>query len=287
MSHQTALLIAFLALAQSGDAGVVRVDFRGKTLDERYFVKVVGRTVKDDPRIKVDDGGLRVTLPAGQATPLGEYGVQAKFRIKGDFEITASYELLAAEPDRSSAVGVTIYLRSDHPAEHSMMLGRYNARGGASYYQATRGKTVNGRRQLTSTDSLAGTPTGKLRIVRQGSQVAALAADAGSEMFTEVDRIPDFSIEDVIFFRLAGQKNGRNDVVFDARIPEVEMRSAETFASAATPPAADGTLLSGPPAKSAVTGGWLVAAELSVLVVLVLLLALWRRRKRNPVQPVK
>jgi hypothetical protein len=295
MTPHASLLVGLLALAAVDDAATVHIDFRGKPLDNKLFAKVVGAKTVNDEHIRIDDGGLRITLD-DPATPLGEYGIQAKFRIKGDFEITTSYELLKAEPGLAPAVGVTVYLKSAGASEHSVLLGRYNGNvmvllpgdehpTPAGYYQATRGSTVNGRRQLTSTNHAARGKTGKLRLVRVGPELTALAADADSNTFIEIDRRPDFGTEDVIFFRLAGQRNGRREATIDARFLDLEIRSPETFTAGANPVTLDPSLLQAPPATPPLTGGWLVAAEVSILLVLILLLALWRRRRQNRDQP--
>jgi hypothetical protein len=291
MARSVVFLVALTGLAavaqsssagEGPEAGVLRADFRGKPFDERLFVKVIGNRVVDDEHIQIEPQGLRITLPAGSAYPLGEYGLKARFHVKGDFEIKAPFELLAADPGQVRAVGATLYIRTESVAENAMMFGRYNYRGGGGVYEASHGVTVDGKRQFSGNGLQSRAPAGKLRLVRRGAELACLAADGDSETFAEVNRLPDFGAEDVIVMRIAGQKNGRSETVFDARYSGLEIRSAASFGAEGMPL----YTFDVPPSSKP---GWLSTSRSAPLVLVLLvvaailvLLAVWRRLRRQP-----
>src|SRR5687767_13644770 len=95
-------LCASIASAQGGkqfSAKEYREPFKGAPAnpdDFTFFGPEANEFVKYEPQ------GLRITLP-GAAKPRPNTGLQSKFGIKGDFELTLRYELLT-EPKVQTAM---------------------------------------------------------------------------------------------------------------------------------------------------------------------------------------
>src|SRR5262245_24398374 len=95
-----------------------------KPAPTEYKAKFYGDFRKGDPKdpnvrpvrdgnFKWESGGARVTMPGGEGK-LQTAGVAAQFKIKGDFEITTSYEIIKADkPDEGYGVGVSMFVAID------------------------------------------------------------------------------------------------------------------------------------------------------------------------------
>jgi hypothetical protein len=240
-----------LAAADGSAVDNLHVDFRGKPIDETLFEKIGARD-----QIRIEPEGLRITLPGGSAVP--ETGLQSKFRVKGDFEITLSYELLnAGTPKQSNGhAGVSLNLKTD--AQTAVTLGRFKGPRGEFYsYIRDTGKGGSGG-QMRAT----GVRAGKLRIVRQGIIVNYQVAAENSDKFEQPGKA-HLGQEDVVLRIAAG--NGKSDDPVDVRIHDLDIRTtppADPVSSAPEPAPARNRPM------ALIVGG---------LIVLVLLLAMWRR----------
>src|SRR5947209_4073749 len=76
---------------------------------------------------RFEAGGLRITLPSKSGFSEA-VGVMPKFVLAGDFEVTGSFELLFAAPDREGA-GVILSLAASPTQNKIARLGRLH-RGG-------------------------------------------------------------------------------------------------------------------------------------------------------------
>ena len=74
---------------------------------------------------KREEAGLRITLPADR-TPNQPVGFKTTMVLSGDFEITAAYELLAADPPTTGyGVGVNLGLAPDGARKKYAKVGRF------------------------------------------------------------------------------------------------------------------------------------------------------------------
>jgi MYXO-CTERM domain-containing protein len=266
VTRSICLLLGLLAAAAplfAAEPEILRADFRGKPIDEKLFQKF---GVKD--QIRIEPEGLRITLPGGGGQA-ADTGIQTRFRIVGDFDITASFELLSAEiPLRARGVGVTLHARLGDPAETSPFMGRFNRQDG-SWYTCDRGAfDENRQRHIEERQFPSEATAGRLRLMRRGSVVTYAVADGGSDDFR---RLWDWEVgtADIKVLRLQAE-NQKSDAPLDVRFLDLEIRSGQSFAKDGTPLVSEGG-----------SKGGLVAIEILTLAVLVILLALWRRRRRR------
>ena len=181
---------------------IFRHDFRGAKIN-REFLKLA---TKDSPNRYVQEPeGLRVTPPV--VVPRGgPSGVSTTFRLRGDFDVIASYEILQAEiPDIGGPIGVTLYVTTDTPTLDAVMLSRVNRKDGSYYTCSGKMNTPIGQPRVFPPPSkmvLTDIRSGQLRLVRQGPTVRFLVADEGADGFHELNRL-DLGGEDVLYVRLA------------------------------------------------------------------------------------
>lgn len=162
----------------------VGLDFRGQ-YDPMMFKLVGGGTPERNCRI--EKRGLRCSIAASD-TEVSYCGLQARFVVRGDFELTGSYAILKLpEPPGGHGAGLKISIKD--AAGEGASLQRLNMRGPGNGYSAHRavlqgdGKPKH-RSKLTAT----GATSGRLRLARAGATLVYLAAEGDSAEFVELHR---------------------------------------------------------------------------------------------------
>ncbi|MCI0684303.1 MAG: DUF1583 domain-containing protein [Gemmataceae bacterium] len=181
--------------------------------------------------------GLRVTLPA-KREKYAPIALQTNFRIPGDFEITATYELFSADapdsPDKPAAVvGVNIYVVQGDGDRRTARIGRFNTRRGHVYeiQHTDRTRERPTKMQRFPTQEWAG----QFRLVRKGAALHYLVKDAGTgDEFRELFVAEHFGDGDVTVVRCAVNTTEQPCAV-DARLIDFRVRSVNLPAAVADP----------------------------------------------------
>ncbi len=197
--------------------------------------------------VKFEPEGLRIQLPAGVEGQRPANGVTTRIGVKGDFQVTARYEILQepAPEDGKSPTRLTMDVVFAPPHYDAATLSRRVVRAGKqsfawmSLWDADAGKAVS--RSLTSVPAKA--MTGRLRIERTGTNIAYSFGEADDDTFTRVSVAP-FSTDDVAEVRLIAATSGAT-ASLDVRFKEIEVRGEKITKAAAAPQPADFA----PPAK--------------------------------------
>jgi len=206
-------------------------DFRQGTLDERKL-KYVNRN--DWSHIYPEPGGVRISFGAGEPNmPLR--GLEwRKDDVRGDFEVSMSYEILEAENARSgspselfirvhlpdapsSATAETVTLSCSMRPGSGNQFSIYHARGTGSSQQFSIAKTF----------PAPAARAGKLRIRRTGSTVSYLAAEAKAKDFAVLYEEP-MTTDDVHTVQFAAT-NGGMVTRYDVRILDVEVKGQKAI----------------------------------------------------------
>ncbi|GIW92676.1 MAG: hypothetical protein KatS3mg110_0717 [Pirellulaceae bacterium] len=120
------VLVCGCVPAEFADPNQRTFDFQNSQYDRmqlRPLVAGMARLV--EPNAK----GLRMHLPAGPGPE--RVGIKPVFSIQGDFEITASFEVVRAEqPKSGSGVGPAIHLVFQSPLEPTAVLSRLQRQEG-------------------------------------------------------------------------------------------------------------------------------------------------------------
>jgi hypothetical protein len=257
--------------ARAQESQEIYQDFRGgKPL--LPTLKLVGPL--QDAEITPEDAGLRIALPArrDQHYPVA---VATTFSLVGDFEITATYQLLSAkQPAKGYGVGVSLNVATSDAREKFTKVSRlYRAQEGSVY------TTEYWNRDPPKEWEAPSVPTevlsGKLRLIREGDVMRYLVADGPDKEFRELRR-RKFGTEDLAHLNLEVCDSGEPGNPVDARLVDLRIRSGKVVAGQA------GDVQ--PASESAGTRGWLTALVVLALVVAAsLALGIWlsARRRRS------
>ncbi len=217
-----------LTLAMPPSARVTAVktyqDFHGKR-GPRPPLEMIGPDL--DAVARLGDKGLRVTLPAGRG-PFQPVGVALVGGLSGDFEVTGSYELLAADrPSGGHGVGVALNLATTPDFRRFAKIGRFmRAAEGDVYVVESWSKESAGRPDPASVFRTlpALTHAGRLRLVREGPTLRYLVAEDTPGEFREVYR-GQFGTEDVAVVRFIVTQND-SPAAIDARLLDLRVWAA-------------------------------------------------------------
>jgi hypothetical protein len=228
-----------------------------------------------------DDRGVRIVLPANQGN-LKHSGYRATFPAHGDFEVTASFEVLNADtPTTGYGVGVSIYAAIDPNAGDAISFARRVLASGHTLFVADR-MTPGEKKPIHRLKyAPAKSPAGKLRYQRVGGVLHYLAADGLDAEFTEVMAI-DFPTADIRSIQV-GCDAGNSESGLDIRLLDFTIRADDLPGLPAPPP---------PPATAAAPGApppaqdrpWLALVGVLAVALPLALLGVWliaRRRRRT------
>ena len=186
-------------------------DFRGGKFDSKTW-RLVGGNAEE--RIKVEQGGLRITIPAGLNNPAA-VGIVPRFRIRGDFEITATIEIIKAyNPVRGYGVAATLYAETDTPTDEAVTVERGIIPREGDRFTSTRISGPQEKRKYDVRRAPAESRYGKIRMERVGSTVTTSYAD-GNQPFRTL-RTVELGREDLTLLRAAAE-TGVSDHAVDVR----------------------------------------------------------------------
>ncbi len=225
---------------------------------------------------KPEERGLRVTLPA-KRTKLPAVGIQSKARLSGDFEVTGTYEVLAADlPGKDTGrfgVGVNLLISPGSGMQKIAKIAHFRLVQEGTGYVADftlRGTPPTYRSQFTPTEARSG----QLRLKREGATLRYLVADGPGGEFRELYKT-EFGDEDIEFVRFV-VNTGETPVAVDARLVDLRMRSGGPLPAGA----ADHEPAAPEPPKSR-WKVWLAGAILGLVVTLALGVWLITRQRRR------
>lgn len=185
--------------------------------------------------IRAERGGLRITLPA-KRPDTGPVGLHASFRICGDFEITVSYELLAAEKPESglgSGVSTWCWIAGDPP--HTVSLGQFaRPNNDNQIYSQVTSQVDDSDRPFQRECRDATARRGRLRLSRRESTLQLLAADGGSDEFQEIQSM-EVGTGDIEKLRISATTSNQ-PVGVSVRLNELSIRSDMLSIQGSTPP---------------------------------------------------
>jgi hypothetical protein len=179
-------------------------------------------------RVKPEPEGLRVTLAAEKSEKYDAVGVATRLRVHGDFEITAGFEIVAAEPPKQGrGVYFEVYLKTNSPTSKGFAFTRYVLPNGREVYECgLKATNQQGNREtLFNGEHIAAKgKSGQLRITRIGPTIMLSVHDDAGEGFRFLYRV-DLGTEDVTYLRL-GANPGGAPCAIDLRIHDVRVRCA-------------------------------------------------------------
>ncbi len=240
-------------------------DFRGQPMppELKWF------NPKGEGLINEESSGLRIKLPATFIHPWGGVGVATTFGFKGDFEVTAAFEILRADtPPGGIGCGIELWaqkaggggasvIRSVLPGGRTVVMWNWDKNPGLV------------RGSIPCSDM-----TGRLRLKRTGTQLFLMFAPGTTDGdFKEIYQ-GDFGDADIERIRLAAL-NGRTPTELDVRLLDLTIRgnlpSIRAFSAA----------------RGGLSMALLAGLGLTLLFILAIatLLYRWGRQKETRVAP--
>lgn len=205
MRATTAVLMT-LCLAATAEATEKEfsLDFRGKGFD---FARLQLLGEGAERHVRLESGGLHIVLPDNQKLPV--LGATPRFRVRGDFEITAEFEILKlGKPTAGNGSGATLYVIADSNGKEAGSIGRVSRVREGDVFFAMHGATPSdGQRKYETRCAPSQARVGRLRLVRTGSVLRCLYAAGKSSEFEELMETP-FSRADLVQVRLGADGGG-------------------------------------------------------------------------------
>jgi DNA-directed RNA polymerase subunit RPC12/RpoP len=239
-----------------------------------------------DANFRWEAEGARITIVAGEGR-VPTTGIAGNFRIKGDFEITASYEVLAAEkPTEGYGVGISLFVAIDPEALDAVSLARRIGVKGNVLFLSDRMKPSGGNPVHTVRTKQSKAPAGKLRIQRLGSMVRFFVAEGDDPEFVPIYQDgnakkidAEFGDADIRYFQVGGDA-GNSQSALDLRLLDLTVSAeelsglADVAAKRVVPP-----WILNPPAANAEPSAWpswLVAIVIVCAALLPIGVVAWR-----------
>jgi hypothetical protein len=200
---------------------VFHQDFRNSAFDPRAL-RLVGGYLED--RVRRQRDGLHIRIPDGFDKPEA-VGVTPRFRIHGDFEITASIAIVKADkPIRGYGVAAALWVETDTPTAEAATIERGIIPREGERFTSTRisGPPPPETRKYDVRRAPAESQSAKLRMARVGSKVTTSYAD-GDKPF-RVLRSVELGTEDLTLARL-GADTGVSDHSIEICLEELTIRA--------------------------------------------------------------
>jgi hypothetical protein len=225
------LLTALVCVCECVGVGALAAEFSqafGKALLDDQRLRMVG--TDQPPIVRFDRSGMTVRLAKDRQSSAA-VGVAFRSTVRGDFNITASFQVLQVEaPSPSRRAGVSLYLQTNTPTQEASSLWwikRHTRKGVSDSLLCERVTTddTGKRRHRNEQFKPEGSKLVKLRLVRKGSELKYLVAEGAKKTFREL-HTEELGTEDVTFLRFAADR-GDSPTALEVRFLELHIRADE------------------------------------------------------------
>ena len=203
--------------------------------------------------ISFGPGAVRLRVPANRNNA-SEVGLYSYFALAGDFEITATYELLSSSVSPRRLRGrVGLAVDAEQGAWHGSITRTYTPGEGLAYLLESTQAAPAGNDGSSRLSVAATGKEGRMGLRRLGNRLVFLAANGRTAPLAEVGQLPctERAIRTVRLFADAGEPPAGADV----RLSAIEIRAEEITA--------------GIPRTTGRTTAWGLLASLAMLIVAV------------------
>jgi serine/threonine-protein kinase len=282
----TAILLAdrFFSPNTPGPAQELRKEFYQDFRGRRGLHPALSLSGPDTDEVSTPEPeGLRIKLPPTRPEH-SPVEVVTTFALSGDFEITGTYELLAAsQPTAGYGVGVSLNLADGDDRQKFAKVARCMLPRIGSVFQSEHWTQVP-RKDYQTRSKPTDSRIGQLRLVRRGSSVRYLAADGLEGKFEEIWAQDNFGTDDLAHVHFVVADSGAPGNAVDVRLVDLTIRAFNLIPD----PTADAAPVSAgaTPERPARPKGWLTAAAILGLVLLSALAVclVVRQRRREPTE---
>jgi len=261
-------VVVVLALSGSTALGENHYfDFRSRSLPDNL---ILFNAPEGNKIIRPENEGLRISIPESYIHPYGGIGAMTTFGVKGDFEITATYEILQADkPTTGFGVGLSLRVHKQEPSKEVANIARLVRAKGQQIVLCNRSLELPGKKpqypefRTPCTDKI-----GRLRLKRVGTALTYSHANGAiGEKFDEIHTL-EFGADQIRRVDLVGM-TGRQPCNMDARF--LDLRIQDESVQALDQPQTGQAKTD--PESDTVPRGWRTVAGLAVLATIFLLIA--------------
>jgi hypothetical protein len=204
-------------------------DFRNKRPPDNAF-RFGG--LDPDGEMTAENEGLRITLPAERERHLLSE-VNVGFPVVGDFEFTATYEILSAKPPiKGYGIGVNLTISTvAEPKKFGKLCRVLRPKEGNVYLAETWHKY---RKHVKNTESMSG----QLRLARIGPTLNYLVSEGPGKAFEPIWEVADYGGDEIGYAGFQVSDSGEPGNPIDARLIDLRMRLGKIDREKTTAPAA-------------------------------------------------
>ncbi len=219
----TSIIIFLTILASTTYGDELAADFRLKEFDNESF-RLIGDHAEQ--LITTTSKGLSVKVPSQPGKKSGAVGVAPRARIRGDFEISSSFEIVRVDkPKTGYGVGVGLILEFDSPQKDAITIERFLMPEEGEVFCSTKINVVDEKKNYFPKRSPATSKSGKFLVTRKGSSVSIKYADGDGDF--RLLRKEEMGTDDVTYARLAADplysEYGVDAIFHDFRITADEL----------------------------------------------------------------
>jgi len=190
-------------------------DFRNKRpLTDTFRL----RGLDPENESKPENEGLRVTLPAERDQHF-LWEAHASTPPTGDFEFTATYQILSAKPPlKGYGVGVNLTISTvDEPMKFGKLCRVLRAKEGSVHLAESWPKF---RQHSVNTEAMGG----QLRLARIGAVLHYLVSDGPGKDFQQIWEVKDYGASDIGYAGFQVSDSGEPGNPVDARLIDLRLR---------------------------------------------------------------
>jgi hypothetical protein len=275
-----------------------------KEYAQEYYQPFKGKTENSpgwnvlDPgaeqNVRFEAAGLRITLPPGREKGRPATGLMTDFGVKGDFEITLSFEILKeADPGTNRSI-LDLVITKDVPKSDVTTIGRLMGPQDGRRFMGWSNVWNDGNEKMVPHSISVPTKimTGRLRLVRSGADVHYGFSDGFEGNFRYFKKFA-FGPEDLRKVRVVGSTGG-DKAALDVRVTDFRIRAdaIPNMPAGAAPPVAQPVAVPQaavpPPARDSLVLALVLALGITVLLVLAACAFLFLRGRKQtlPSAPV-
>lgn len=180
------------------DVSSYHANFENSQFDWKSLVPLGPSTLYGWQLLKPEPRGLRIVIPYHQSDPKSPFGLKSTlgfaplYTLEGDFEVTAAYELLAAESfkDGIGPPGADLYLLAEKTLQGVTFRRCVDRQRKPVYLTINADTGKDGKRDFQWRFFPAQQRAGSLQLKRSGSTLQFLASEGVNGPFRKLHEVP-------------------------------------------------------------------------------------------------
>ena len=154
---------------------------------------------------KLENDGVHLASSPGQL--VNNLGFGPRFKLRGDFEITAGYSLIRVpQPADGFGAGAVIQFNLEGPGRSTAIMGRLCRKDGKQVISTYAASGAGNDRKAVARMFPSSASNGKLRVARSGATLTFAVAEGSAESFRTLTSVP-IDAADVTLLRCGLQQS--------------------------------------------------------------------------------